>query len=113
MNGSPVTTNSKENGTIAGLTSKSGDDGDEGHDERIEKLRDRGQLLDHGIARVEGRYECETRRMQDVEDDDDDDDDEGAEDAVGSSRDNEGDEHEERVREEEEDSDMDIEPDSD
>ena len=85
-----------------------GDEGDEGHDERIEKLRDRGQLLNHSIAHAEGKYEYETRGMQDVESEND----EGGQDSAGSSSD-ESDGREERVEEATADSDMDIESDSD
>ena len=46
-----------------------GDDADGGHDERIEKLRDRDQLLGHGIAHAEGDYEYQTERMQDMDED--------------------------------------------
>ena len=46
-----------------------GDDGNDGHDERIEKLRDRDQLLRHGIAHAEGNYEYQTEGMQDMDED--------------------------------------------
>lgn len=46
-----------------------GDDGDEGHDERIEKLRDQGLLLSNAIAHADGDYEYQTERMQDMDPD--------------------------------------------
>lgn len=46
-----------------------GDDADDGHDQRIEKLRDRDQLLRHGIAHAEGNYKYQTERMQDMDED--------------------------------------------
>lgn len=46
-----------------------GDDGNEGHDQRIEKLRDQSQLLGHAIAHAEGTYEYQTERMQDMDED--------------------------------------------
>lgn len=88
-----------------------GDDADDGHDERIEKLRDQDQLLKHGIAHAEGEYEYQTERMQDMDED------------LRHELERENDErwpaneHEEGSgvdqRENEEEEDMDIESDSD
>ena len=95
-----------------------GDDADEGHDDRIERLGSRGQLLNHAIAHSEGRYEYETRRMQDHQEIEEvqtweSEDDDGNEDAAEASGDDDGDEYEERVWERRDDSDMEIEFDSD
>jgi len=46
-----------------------GDDGNDGHDERIEMLRVQGQLLNHAIAHAKGEYEFQTDRMQDMDED--------------------------------------------
>ena len=46
-----------------------GDDANDGHDERIEKLRGQDQLLKHDIAHAEGEYEYQTERMQDIDED--------------------------------------------
>lgn len=44
-----------------------GDDGNEGHDDRIEILRGQSQLLGHAIAHAEGTYEYQTEGMQDMD----------------------------------------------
>ena len=46
-----------------------GDDGNDGHDERIEKLRGQKQLLNNDIAHAEGSYEYQTEGMQDMDPD--------------------------------------------
>ena len=46
-----------------------GDEGDEGHQDRIDKLRDASQLLGHSMAHVNGEYEYQTERMDDMDED--------------------------------------------
>ena len=43
-----------------------GEDADEGHDDRIEKLKDREQLLSNKIGHLDGEYEY-TEPMQDAD----------------------------------------------
>ena len=84
-----------------------GDDGNDGHDHRIDSLRDQDQVLAHGIAYHEGTYEYQTEGMQDM--------DpelrrelEEANNAKWAPNENEGEEQEQEQEEEEEDSDMDL-----
>ncbi len=46
-----------------------GDDANEGHQERIDKLRDGSQILGHSLAHGNGEYEYQTEGMQDVDED--------------------------------------------
>lgn len=46
-----------------------GDEANDGHNERIEHLKNQGQLLEHDIAHAKGEYEYQTERMQDMDED--------------------------------------------
>lgn len=46
-----------------------GDDGDEGHDHRIDEVRGTSQLLNHDMAHLHGEYEYQTERMHDMDED--------------------------------------------
>ena len=94
-----------------------GDDADDGHDRRIEVLRERDELLNHGIAHAEGGYEYQSEGMQDMDPDlrreleRENEERWGYNEAV--ERDEESDGDDRREDELEETSDMDIESDSD
>lgn len=104
---------------------------DEGHDYRIEHVRNQGQLLNNSIAHEEGRYEYETRGMRDVNPglhrelerenneryatthQSDEDSEESSGEDVEESEEKEEDNDDDDDDDDEEDSDMDIETDSD
>ena len=89
------------------------DDGNDGHDERIEKLRDQKQLLNNGIAHAEGSYEYQTEGMQDMDPDLKRELEEENNEKWGYNEQVEGDHYQEDENEQEEEtSDMDIESDS-
>ena len=46
-----------------------GDDGDEGHEQRIDKLKDTNQILGHSMAHVRGEYEYQSGGMHDMDED--------------------------------------------
>lgn len=89
------------------------DDGNEGHDRRIEDLRDRDQLLNHGIAHAEGEYEYEEEGMQDMDPDLKRELERKNDERWENNDHIEGDEGDEHENEQEETSDMEIESDSD
>lgn len=89
-----------------------GDDGNDGHDRRVEEVKDQEQLLKHGIAHAEGEYDYQTERMGDMDADLRHELERENNEKWGSTEHAEGDNHEERGNEQET-SDMEIESDSD
>ena len=94
-----------------------GDDANDEHDRRIEILRERDELLNHGIAHAEGEYEYQSEGMQDMDPDlrreleRENEERWGYDEAV--DRDQESDDDDRREDKQEETSDMEIESDSD
>ena len=91
-----------------------GDDGDDGYDDRIEKVRDEKQLLEHDVAHADGEYEYQTERMQDMDPDLRRELEERNDEWWGYNKQVEGDRYQEDENEQEDEtSDMDIISDSD
>lgn len=84
-----------------------GDEGNDGHDQRIRNVQDQDLLLNNAIAYHEGTYEYQTEGMQDM-DEELRRELEEENDRRWAPKEDEGEEQEQEQEEEEEDSDMDL-----